>query len=54
MRLLIATKNAHKTAEIAAILGSGWEVEDLTAHAEIPAPEETGATFADNAAIKAS
>lgn len=53
MRLLIATKNAHKTGEIRAILGDGWEVEDLTAHPEIPAPEETGATFVDNAIIKA-
>jgi len=53
MRLLIATKNAHKTGEIRAILGADWDVEDLTAHPEIPAPEETGATFAENAAIKA-
>lgn len=52
-RLLIATKNAHKTAEIRAILGGAWEVSDLTAHPEIPAPEETGTTFAENAAIKA-
>jgi XTP/dITP diphosphohydrolase len=52
-RLLIATKNAHKTSEIRAILGNGWEIEDLTAHPEIPAPEETGATFAENASIKA-
>jgi len=50
--LLIATKNAHKTAEIAAIL-TEWKVSDLTAHPDIPAPEETGATFAENAAIKA-
>ncbi len=52
MHLLIATKNAHKTAEISAIL-SGWKVSDLTAHPHIPAPDETGATFAENAAIKA-
>ena len=52
-RLLIATKNAHKTAEIRAILGDGWDVNDLNAHPEIAAPEETGATFAENAAIKA-
>jgi XTP/dITP diphosphohydrolase len=52
-RLLIATKNAHKTQEIRAILGAGWEVDDLTAHPEIAAPEETGTTFAENAAIKA-
>ena len=52
-RLLIATKNAHKTGEIRAILGDGWEVEDLNAHPEIPAPEETGDTFLENATIKA-
>jgi XTP/dITP diphosphohydrolase len=52
-QLLVATKNAHKTAEIRAILGDGWEVTDLTAHPEVPAPEETGATFEENARIKA-
>ena len=52
-RLLIATKNAHKAQEIRAILGSDWDVTDLNAHPEVPAPEETGATFAENAAIKA-
>ena len=52
-RLLIATKNAHKTGEIRAILGDGWDVTDLNAHPDIVAPEETGATFAENAAIKA-
>lgn len=51
--LLIATKNAHKTAEIRAMLGADWEVSDLNAHPDVPAPEETGATFAENAAIKA-
>ena len=50
--LLIATKNAHKTAEIRAMLPDR-EVRDLTAHPDIPAPEETGATFVENAAIKA-
>lgn len=52
-RLLIATKNAHKTAEIRAILGEAWDVSDLTAHPEVPAPEETGVTFEENARIKA-
>jgi XTP/dITP diphosphohydrolase len=52
MRLLIATKNSHKTAEFAAML-PGWEVSDLNAHLDIAAPEETAATFAGNAAIKA-
>lgn len=53
MRLLIATRNAHKTGEIAAILGSTWEVSDLNAHPDVPSPEETGDTFAANAEIKA-
>jgi XTP/dITP diphosphohydrolase len=51
--LLLATKNAHKTAEVAALLGPGWQIEDLTAHPGIAAPEETGTTFAANATIKA-
>ena len=51
--LLVATKNAHKTMEIAAILGRDWEVVDLTRYPEAPSPEETGATFAENAVIKA-
>lgn len=52
-RILIATKNAHKTDEIRAILGPDWDVTDLTAHPEIPAPDETGGTFEANARIKA-
>jgi XTP/dITP diphosphohydrolase len=52
-RLLIATKNAHKTAEIRAILGDAWEVTDLTEFPDIPAPDETGQTFEENARIKA-
>lgn len=51
--LLVATKNAHKTQEIAAILGPNWNVTDLTAHPEIHSPEETGETFEENAKIKA-
>ena len=52
-RLLIATKNAHKTEEIRAILGPNWDVSDLTQHPEILAPEESGGTFEANARIKA-
>jgi len=52
-KLLVATKNAHKTGEIREMLGEMWQVTDLTAHPEIPAPEETGKTFAANAKIKA-
>jgi len=47
-RLLLATGNAHKVAEIQAILGPAWEVE-----AEDPGVEETGETFEENALIKA-
>ena len=52
-RLLVATRNVHKTAEIRALFGSEWEVLDLTSYGEIPSPEETGKTFAENAALKA-
>ena len=51
--LLIATKNAHKTGEFRALLASRFVVTDLCAHPDIPAPEETGRTFAENAGIKA-
>lgn len=46
-RLLLATGNAHKLAEVAAIL-EDWDVE-----ARDPAVEETGATFEENALLKA-
>lgn len=51
--LLIATKNAHKTAEFRAVLGDAWQITDLCVHPHISAPEETGRTFAENASIKA-
>ena len=52
-RLLIATRNRHKTQELAAMLGAGFLVEDLSAHRDFPEVEETGATFLDNAILKA-
>ncbi len=51
--LLLATHNAHKTREVAGILGAAFSVTDLRAHPHLPVPEETGATFEENAAIKA-
>ena len=52
--LLLATRNAHKTVEVRAILApAGWTVSDLSTHPEWPEVEETGVTFADNAALKA-
>ena len=52
-RLLIATHNHHKAAEIRALLPGHWEVTDLREVAPDAVPEETGQTFADNAALKA-
>jgi XTP/dITP diphosphohydrolase len=52
-RLVFATSNAHKTEEVAAILGDEWLVEDLRAHPGVTLDEETGDTFEANAIIKA-
>jgi XTP/dITP diphosphohydrolase len=51
--LLIATGNRHKTREIGQMLGSGWEVRDLSSLAHAPKIEETCATFEENATLKA-
>ena len=51
--VLIATRNAHKTREIARILGDRFAVSDLAAHPEIPAAVESGSTFRENAELKA-
>jgi len=54
MRLLVATTNRDKLREIRSLL-SDTAIELLTLHdlAPIAEPEETGATFADNARLKA-
>lgn len=52
-RLVVATRNRHKTDEIRAMLGEGFMVEDLVDHPEIPEIEETGTTFLENATLKA-
>ncbi len=51
--LLVATGNSHKTQEIQAILGNGYNVSDLSAHPDLPTVEETGTTFLENATLKA-
>ena len=51
--LLAATGNRHKTAEIQAILGEHFAVTDLSQHPAILPAEETGATFSENATLKA-
>ena len=52
-QLLLATRNSHKTREFAEILGDEFEVRDLADAAELPAVEETGLTFEENATLKA-
>jgi XTP/dITP diphosphohydrolase len=52
-QLLLATRNAHKTLEFAAILGQEFVVRDLASEREMPMIEETGATFEENAILKA-
>ncbi|HAK57281.1 MAG: RdgB/HAM1 family non-canonical purine NTP pyrophosphatase [Vicinamibacterales bacterium] len=54
MRLLVATTNLHKLSEIRAILtGIDVELQALDEWPDLAAPEETGATFGDNAREKA-
>ena len=52
-RLIIATRNAHKTGEIRAMIGDCFEVLDATAFPNFPEIEETGTTFLENARLKA-
>jgi XTP/dITP diphosphohydrolase len=53
MKLLLATKNRHKTREIAAMLDGLCSICDLNDHPAILPGEETGTTMRENAAIKA-
>lgn len=53
-RLIIATRNRHKTAEIRALIGSRFEVLDATDFPDFPEVEETGSTFLENATLKAT
>lgn len=52
-RLILATRNDHKTAEIRAMIGDRFEVLNATAFADFPEIEETGTTFLENARLKA-
>lgn len=51
--LLVSTRNAHKIGEIRDILGSAFLVQDLSTVPAVPPVEETGATFEENATLKA-
>ncbi len=52
-RLIIATRNPHKTEEIRQILGHRFEILDVTSFPDLPEIEETGTTFLENARLKA-
>jgi XTP/dITP diphosphohydrolase len=52
MKLLIATRNAHKLQEIREMLPDS-EIIGTDSYPEVPDPEEDGDTFEANAAIKA-
>ncbi|HEY7195666.1 MAG TPA: non-canonical purine NTP pyrophosphatase [Gaiellaceae bacterium] len=50
MRLVLASRNPNKARELGDVL-VGWDVQPLATDAD--PPEETGATFVENARIKA-
>ncbi|MDX2025533.1 RdgB/HAM1 family non-canonical purine NTP pyrophosphatase [Microcella sp.] len=52
MRVVVATHNAHKVAELQRILGAALPSLELLPY-DGPAPDEDGGTFAENALIKA-
>lgn len=51
--LVIATRNAHKTQEIREMIGDQYKVLDVNDFPAIPAVDETGTTFLENATLKA-
>ena len=56
VRVVLATRNAHKVAELNRILadaGFGGELVGLDEFPDAPDVPETGSTFADNALLKA-
>jgi len=50
---MVATRNRHKTDEIRAMLGDRYVVLDANDVEDLPHVEETGATFLENATLKA-
>lgn len=51
---VLATRNANKTREFRELLRGQLEIMDLSSFPEIEMPDETGATFAENAILKAT
>ncbi len=56
MKLIIASRNVHKIREIRAMLKDSkkWDLFSLVDFPEYTPPEETGATFEENAILKAT
>ena len=54
VRVLLATRNAHKAAEIRAILSPGLEIKTMNDFPGAPAVVEDAPSFAANAAKKAA
>ncbi len=54
IRLVLATRNPHKTREFAGILGEDFEITDLCGATDASTIEETGVTFTENAVLKAT
>lgn len=54
VKLLIATRNDHKTKEIQAMLGAGFQCHTLKSYPGAPEVIEDAGTFAGNAAKKAT
>jgi XTP/dITP diphosphohydrolase len=53
MRLVLASANPDKVAEIAAVLSDALEIELVPRPTDVPDVEENGATLLDNARLKA-
>ena len=53
IKLVVATRNRHKTREIEHILGPEFMVRDLDVYPDVPEIRETGMSFEENATIKA-
>src|SRR3954464_14336938 len=51
--IFLATRNAHKTSELAKMLGNGFEIRNLRDFPNAPETIEDAATFAGNATKKA-
>ncbi|MFZ9751321.1 MAG: XTP/dITP diphosphatase [Candidatus Nanopelagicales bacterium] len=54
-QIVVASTNKHKIKEIAAIMQPhGYQIKSLLDYPDIPEVRETGATFEDNAILKAT